>query len=71
MGAMVAFDVFDEDGEAAPAVTKQVLGRAFDEGLIVLSCGMTGQAIRLLPPLTIEDDRLAEGLDMLDRALVG
>jgi 4-aminobutyrate aminotransferase-like enzyme len=32
---------------------------------------MTGQAIRLLPPLTIEDDRLAEGLDMLDRALVG
>lgn len=71
MGAMVAFDVLDEDGEAAPAVAKQVLGRALDEGLIVLSCGMAGQAIRLLPPLTIEDDRLAEGLEMLDRALVG
>ena len=71
LGAMVAFDVLDGNGEAAPAVTKQVLGRALDEGLILLSCGMTGQAIRLLPPLTIEDDRLAEGLDMLDRALVG
>jgi 4-aminobutyrate aminotransferase/(S)-3-amino-2-methylpropionate transaminase len=71
MGAMVAFDVLDANGEPAPALTKQVLGRALGEGLIALSCGMMGQAIRLLPPLTIEDDHLVEGLDMLDRALVG
>jgi 4-aminobutyrate aminotransferase/(S)-3-amino-2-methylpropionate transaminase len=71
MGAMVAFDVLDGNGEPAPALAKEVLGRALDEGLIALSCGMTGQAIRLLPPLTIEDDHLAEGLDMLDRALAG
>lgn len=71
MGAMVAFDVLDGDGEPAPALTKQVLGRALDGGLIALSCGMAGEAIRLLPPLTIEDEYLAEGLDILDRALAG
>jgi 4-aminobutyrate aminotransferase/(S)-3-amino-2-methylpropionate transaminase len=67
---MVAFDILDGNGEPAPAQTRQVLGRALDEGLILLSCGMKGQAIRLLPPLTIPDEHLAEGLDMLERALV-
>lgn len=70
MGAMVAFDILDGNGEPAPTQTRQVLGRALDEGLILLSCGMKGQAIRLLPPLTIPDEHLAEGLDMLERALV-
>ena len=34
-------------------------------GVIVLTCGTYGNIIRLLPPLTISDDLLSEGLDVL------
>ena len=68
-GAMIAFDVVGGDPAKASAGTKQLMSRALDQGLIVLNCGVNGQAIRLLPPLTIEEDHLIEGLDMLDRAL--
>ena len=36
-------------------------------GLVILSCGMYGNVIRLLPALTIGDEVLDEGLDILDR----
>ena len=39
------------------------------EGLVILSCGMYGNVIRFLTPLTISDELLAEGLDKLERAL--
>ena len=38
---------------------------AHAEGVIVLTCGTYGNVIRLLPPLTIPDDLLTEGLDVL------
>jgi len=68
-GAMVAFDVLDAAGGADPAAVKRLLSRALEEGLIVLSCGQHGQTIRLLPPLTISDAVLEEGLAALERAL--
>ena len=33
--------------------------------MIVLSCGTFGNVLRFLPPLTISDDLLIEGLDVL------
>jgi 4-aminobutyrate aminotransferase / (S)-3-amino-2-methylpropionate transaminase / 5-aminovalerate transaminase len=42
---------------------------ARERGLLVLSCGLRGEAIRLLPPLTISDEDLAEGLGALEAAL--
>ena len=35
----------------------------------MLTCGMFGNIIRLLPPLTISDELLTEGLDILGRLL--
>ena len=34
-------------------------------GVIVLSCGTFGNVLRFLPPLTISDELLVEGLDVL------
>ena len=37
--------------------------------MIVLTCGTWGNVIRLLPPLTIDEDLLAEGLGVIEEAL--
>jgi 4-aminobutyrate aminotransferase/(S)-3-amino-2-methylpropionate transaminase len=70
-GAMVAFDVVTTRGtnEPDPDTTKKVLAKAREHGLILLSCGVYGNAIRLLVPLTASDELLEEGLDVLELAL--
>ena len=68
-GAMIAFDIVDADGRPDGAEAKRVVGRALAAGLILLSCGQFGQAIRILVPLTASDAIVDEGLDLLESAL--
>jgi len=70
-GAMIAFDVVKTRGtdEPDPDMTKKILTKAREHGLILLSCGVYGNAIRLLVPLTASDGLLDEGLDVLEQAL--
>ncbi|ESX84369.1 4-aminobutyrate--2-oxoglutarate transaminase [Mesorhizobium sp. LSHC412B00] len=70
-GAMVAFDVVRERGgfRPDPDATKRVIQAALAEGVILLSCGVGGNTIRILNPLTISDALLDEGLAMLGKAL--
>ncbi|MDO8380213.1 4-aminobutyrate--2-oxoglutarate transaminase [Phenylobacterium sp.] len=70
-GAMIAFDLVTSRGGREPdgAAAKLVTSRALEEGLILLSCGIHGETIRLLYPLTISDALLDEGLDRLEDAL--
>ncbi len=70
-GAMIAFDVVKTRGtdEPDPDMTKKILTRAREHGLILLSCGVYGNAIRLLVPLTVSDELLNEGLDVLEASL--
>lgn len=53
----------------ATALVKAVRERGLANGLILLNCGPDGNALRLLPPLTISDDLLTEGLDLLEETL--
>lgn len=69
-GAMVAFDILDRHGAPNAAATKRVIAAALDDGLVLLSCGIHGNTIRVLNPLTISDAVLAEGLAKLEKALV-
>lgn len=68
-GAMIAFDLVDNEGRPDGALAKTVCSKALREGLLLLSCGKYGQTIRILVPLTVEEKVLAEGLDALERAL--
>lgn len=70
-GAMTAFDVVTTRGtnEPDPEMTKKVIAKARENGLILLSCGVYGNAIRLLVPLTVSDKQLDEGLDLLEHSL--
>ncbi|MCY9871735.1 4-aminobutyrate--2-oxoglutarate transaminase [Vibrio barjaei] len=67
IGAMMAIEFTDpQSGQPLQEVTKAVISKAQENGLILLSCGVKANVIRLLPPLTIESDVLAEGLDKLE-----
>lgn len=72
LGAMIAFDIVTERGGFTPdaATTKQVTVMAQENGLILLSCGVYGNTVRLLAPLTASDDILDEGLSRLEAALM-
>jgi 4-aminobutyrate aminotransferase / (S)-3-amino-2-methylpropionate transaminase / 5-aminovalerate transaminase len=71
-GAMIGFDIVKARGsdEPDPDTTKQVQIKARELGLILLTCGMFANTIRLLVPLTVSEAVLAEGLELLERALV-
>jgi diaminobutyrate-2-oxoglutarate transaminase len=51
------------------ALAKAVAAACFEAGLLVGPCGTGGRVLKLVPPLTIDDDDLAEGLDVLAAAV--
>jgi 4-aminobutyrate aminotransferase/(S)-3-amino-2-methylpropionate transaminase len=65
-GAMIAVELV-KSGTIEPDadLTKALCSGAHTAGVIVLSCGTFGNVLRFLPPLTISDDLLIEGLDVL------
>jgi 4-aminobutyrate aminotransferase len=69
-GSMVAAEFNDPaTGEPSPEFTKQVQARALERGLLLLSCGVHGNVIRFLFPLTIPMNVFDEALDILEEAL--
>jgi 4-aminobutyrate aminotransferase/(S)-3-amino-2-methylpropionate transaminase len=71
LGAMVAMELV-RDGDAGKPdqdLTKALVKEAAARGLVLLSCGLYGNVIRFLVPLTATDDIVREGLQILTRAL--
>ena len=71
LGSMIAAEFFDPaTGEPSPDAVKRVQQAALEAGLILLTCGVYGNVMRFLYPLTIEDLVFDEALDILDGALL-
>ncbi|MFG6475237.1 4-aminobutyrate--2-oxoglutarate transaminase [Microbacterium sp. P06] len=69
-GAMIAAEFVDPaTGSPDPALAGAVAKACIAEGVIVLTCGTYGNVIRFLPPLSMPDHLLAEGLDVVAAAL--
>ena len=70
-GAMIAMELVDDGDVAKPAaeLTKALVGAAYQHGLVLLSCGVNGNVVRFLPALTISDQLIDEGLDILETCL--
>lgn len=60
-GMMQALDVHDG------AIAKEITNRCFRNGLLIGPCGTGGRVLKLIPPLTIPDADLAEGLEIFAR----
>lgn len=71
LGAMVAMELVA--GNAAdrpdPDLAKALVARSAQKGLVLLSCGVRGNVIRFLVPLTASDTLVNEGMDILAEAL--
>jgi 4-aminobutyrate aminotransferase len=65
LGPMLALEL----AERSPDQAREVTAAAREEGLLLLSCGLYGNVIRLLPPLTATDEELDRGLSILERSL--
>lgn len=71
LGAMAAIELVTDKASREPRadLAAAVTQKAKEKGLILLSCGMHGNTIRFLMPVTIEDEVLEEGLNIVEEAL--
>lgn len=69
LGGMTAFELVDNKGQPSPELTQQVTGKALEKGLVLLSCGIFGNTIRVLVPLTVSDEILKEGLEIIEQCI--
>ena len=65
LGPMVALELPEQNGEETTRITAE----AREQGLLLLSCGIYGNVIRILVPFAIDDDELERGLDILEGLL--
>ncbi len=65
LGPMLALELDEQTPEPAGRVT----AAARERGLVLLSCGIYGNVIRILVPLSIADDELEHGLELLEESL--
>ena len=71
-GAMCAMELVTDPATKEPveaATMGAITRRCLEQGVVVITAGTYGNVIRLLPPLTIDDALLADGLDVLAEAL--
>ena len=72
LGAMRAIELVQDKKSKEPlpaASVKEILHKCQDHGLIVIKAGIFDNVIRTLMPLTIPDEQLNKGLDILEEAL--
>ena len=72
LGSMLALELVEnrETKVPAAALASTTTAVAREHGLVLLSCGIYGNVIRILVPLVVSDDDLEQGLEILERALV-
>jgi 4-aminobutyrate aminotransferase len=71
LGAMCAVELVSDPAARTPApeLARRTVQCALGNGLVVLSCGLYGNVLRVLVPLTASDQIVDEGLDILERSL--
>lgn len=69
LGAMIAIELFEDGDHNKPdaKLTAEIVARARDKGLILLSCGPYYNVLRILVPLTIEDAQIRQGLEIISQ----
>lgn len=70
VGAMIAIEFNDpESGAPLADITKKLVVNSNSAGVILLSCGVKGNVVRFLPPLTIEPELVIKGLEIVKTEL--
>ena len=71
LGPMLALELVEDRETKAPAssLAGATVAAARERGLVLLSCGLYGNVIRILVPLVIDDEDLERGLELLEESL--
>ncbi|MCG6141837.1 4-aminobutyrate--2-oxoglutarate transaminase [Leptospira mtsangambouensis] len=71
LGAMVAFELVENGDANKPSadLAKKLTTKALEHGLVLLSCGVYGNVIRILVPITAEESIVKEGLSIITKSL--
>ncbi len=69
LGLMVATEFSQPQGEPWPERATAVTKVAYQNGLMLLTCGTFGNVIRWIPPLIVDQSQLREALDIFDKSL--
>ncbi|GBF28527.1 5-aminovalerate aminotransferase DavT [bacterium MnTg03] len=70
-GAMMAMELVQNGDADQPdaELSKNILGKAYEKGLVLLSCGSRGNVVRFLPALNISNQLINEGMDIVAESL--
>jgi 4-aminobutyrate aminotransferase/(S)-3-amino-2-methylpropionate transaminase len=71
LGSMVAMELVqpNDPTSVSPETARALVSMAKEKGLMLITCGVDGNVIRFLPPLTVDWAHLSEGLDILEGCL--
>lgn len=69
LGAMVAVELVRPDGSPDPELAKALVAEALARGLILLTCGLHGNALRLIAPIAASEAIIDEGLGIIAASL--
>ncbi|RPE00411.1 4-aminobutyrate--2-oxoglutarate transaminase [Candidatus Pantoea deserta] len=64
-GSMLAAEFHNEQGQPCAATAIAIQRKALERGLLLLTCGVHGNVIRFLYPLTIPDAQFSAALNLL------
>jgi 4-aminobutyrate aminotransferase/(S)-3-amino-2-methylpropionate transaminase len=72
LGAMIGVEFVRNttSKEPAPAAVSQIMEKCISRGVIVVKCGIYGNVLRMLQPLTITEAQLSEALDVIEQAVL-
>ncbi|MBC3190203.1 aminotransferase class III-fold pyridoxal phosphate-dependent enzyme [Pseudonocardia sp. C8] len=68
-GLMVGIELVDAEGRPDGATAAKVHAAAAEQGLLLLTCGVHGNVVRMIPPLVVTAEQVDEGLALWTKAL--
>jgi 4-aminobutyrate aminotransferase/(S)-3-amino-2-methylpropionate transaminase len=71
IGAMLALELVHdpETRQPAPDLAAQTTANARERGLMLLSCGLYGNVLRILVPFVASDEDIDRGLEIMEESL--
>jgi 4-aminobutyrate aminotransferase len=69
LGVMIGIEFRDEEGKPRQDMAKAIAKRAFDKGLILLTCGPWDNTIRLIPPINVSSAEVEDALGVFEESL--
>ena len=71
VGLMIGIEISNlETGEPDGQAVMKILDYALEEGVLFYLCGNVGEVIRMIPPLTVTNEQIDDGLKMLEKAII-